>query len=637
MVKELVIGRKYYFKIKIPTPPTETQNNIAYIYLGAGSVKYRINNGSWQTSNSFQFLYNGTERRYKYDDGTLHNLVNSDVIEIYGRLTGKTIPTGFDFFNDLLLESAIENPIEIELDTLNCEPHVVSKTAGTNLLYVNTAYGVFREEQNVLTPSIIIEYDSVPNFNYVYIPSLSRYYFVTGITLVRYRIYRVDLKVDVLCTYDSDIRTQSAYITRCENTYDSKLVDERRPLNDLQWIRIEDADAYRTTNNAINCTFNVSDSSGYNFVVSHVGKATYSNAQIPSPTNASDLPPQALHSCGSLVGAVKFDDMVKLQNAIFKDDTKESFFISLIGYPFDVTSTTSYTSTAIQIGMEPIYVLDSNSLDFVEISQSAGLTLLNARYIRNFASNYLIIADFKIPQPHSGVESYLDYEPHSQIEIFVPFVGLVKVNGIDFWNKRILVYYGLDISSGYATAYVYNYDSRTILFSGSCQIGTKIPMSTSNAYENERQKQNNVSNLTLGLISGAVSVGIGALSSNPIGAVGGAIGGVLSVANAIKTYTNAENLIYDSGRVVFCSSETAYYSPYINKVYIRQVYHEPLPVTESVYKKLNGYPLRQYTSLSSITGYTECGDMHYTPSTYKFITKTEIDEIVSLAKNGIIL
>ena len=63
------------------------------------------------------------------------------------------------------------------------------------------------------------------------------------------------------------------------------------------------------------------------------------------------------------------------------------------------------------------------------------------------------------------------------------------------------------------------------------------------------------------------------------------------------------------------------------------------------YKERNGYPLRKYDALTktiggvtyTYTGYTEITQMHYTPSSYKYITTAEIDEIEKLAEEGIIL
>ena len=61
-----------------------------------------------------------------------------------------------------------------------------------------------------------------------------------------------------------------------------------------------------------------------------------------------------------------------------------------------------------------------------------------------------------------------------------------------------------------------------------------------------------------------------------------------------------------------------------------------MTIESTVYGKLQGYPANYYTSLSSITGYTEIGDIQFNASNND-IYNVEIDEIIALLKSGVIM
>lgn len=73
--------------------------------------------------------------------------------------------------------------------------------------------------------------------NYMYIPELSRYYFITSIATMRNDYYRLIGHVDVLSTYKTQIRSNNAIIRRQEHLYNKYLDDEEfKTLNKSQVI-----------------------------------------------------------------------------------------------------------------------------------------------------------------------------------------------------------------------------------------------------------------------------------------------------------------------------------------------------------------------------------------------------------------
>lgn len=96
------------------------------------------------------------------------------------------------------------------------------------LTEVGTIYGTFREPTSITDPSITIESGSVPNFNYVYIDSFKRYYYVTNITSIRKNLWQIDMSVDVLMSYKDAILQCPARVERNQFDYNSQLPDNRR-------------------------------------------------------------------------------------------------------------------------------------------------------------------------------------------------------------------------------------------------------------------------------------------------------------------------------------------------------------------------------------------------------------------------
>ena len=131
-----------------------------------------------------------------------------------------------------------EGSIEIILYKNSAEIHRVDKTDFITL--VNRLSGVLRDECSFTTPILTIQLDYIPNFNYVYIPSFSRYYYVTDIVSVRKNLWEISLSVDVLMTYKDGIRNLSAFVDRNESTYNPLLIDKKRIIE--QGVEIENVE-----------------------------------------------------------------------------------------------------------------------------------------------------------------------------------------------------------------------------------------------------------------------------------------------------------------------------------------------------------------------------------------------------------
>lgn len=102
--------------------------------------------------------------------------------------------------------------IKIKTFNFDGKPNEVNKTLQENEEYT----GVLNSTVNILEPVIRFRSNNVVTFNYVYIESLNRYYFVSEIRQDG-DICTVRLRVDVLFTYKDIILNSTATLTKSEN------------------------------------------------------------------------------------------------------------------------------------------------------------------------------------------------------------------------------------------------------------------------------------------------------------------------------------------------------------------------------------------------------------------------------------
>lgn len=112
----------------------------------------------------------------------------------------------------------------IKLYSNAASEETVDKSGSLSL--IDTLTGEFRGTINVISPIIQISATAratqakiLTQCNYVEIPSLGRFYYVTGITCVANDLYELELRVDVLMSWKSAILAQKVIVARNEKEY----------------------------------------------------------------------------------------------------------------------------------------------------------------------------------------------------------------------------------------------------------------------------------------------------------------------------------------------------------------------------------------------------------------------------------
>lgn len=94
---------------------------------------------------------------------------------------------------------------------------------------IATATGTLREGTSIIDPQILIESqldsDILGRVNYAYIQDFHRYYYINNIELDINGLWLFDMNVDVLMSYETQIRNQKAIVARQYEKYNMYLDD----------------------------------------------------------------------------------------------------------------------------------------------------------------------------------------------------------------------------------------------------------------------------------------------------------------------------------------------------------------------------------------------------------------------------
>lgn len=96
---------------------------------------------------------------------------------------------------------------------------------GKDLTTIATLEGSLKNESSIVDPVILVELSELTDFNYLEIPKFGRSYFVRDVISVRNNLAEIHCHVDVLESFQGEIKAQRAVIRRQENRWNLYLDD----------------------------------------------------------------------------------------------------------------------------------------------------------------------------------------------------------------------------------------------------------------------------------------------------------------------------------------------------------------------------------------------------------------------------
>lgn len=345
---------------------------------------------------------------------------------------------------------------------------------------------------------------------------------------------------------------------------------------------------------------------------------------------------------------------LKAVSTYFWDDGSDGFiskYINAVNNPIE---------SILSVGYMPVSVSDSSGSDSIFIG-NVNLTEQASDctgYTVDTTTRTITVGTLDIPEVYS---SFLDYQPYTNLSIFLPYIGFKTLPPNLFMGKTIKVEYAFDLITGACKALLSANGKFVLSFDGDCMI--KIPLTASNNSDVFMQRlrsavEAGVALASAGIGSMAITSGGGkhvvgeqmgrthkeaqlgramrrtstwneTVEREPTvynqhaygGAVSQVVGSGLDIAMAKHTYETYGG----------ASSATASVEPM--SVYI--VIDSPTVQYPSTYNHNCGKPCELSKYLSSLTGYTEVDngiDLSGIPC-----TEAERDEIHRLLVSGVYL
>ena len=516
------------------------------------------------------------------------------------------------------------NAFSVNLYKNTAENNRVDKT--NFLTSVGEVSGYLREETSIVNPVILIQYDKVIDFNYIYISTFNRYYFVTEVTSFRTNLWRLTLKCDVLMSYKDTILDYSCYISRNEYDFDNYIEDNYLPLkyNKEKEVELLYDDTYHygdiffsgicllinTIYSGTKDVININEI--HDSIFANISGSRYDITALE--TGSSNF-----RITGVITKNIK-ENLNKIIDSLINNSDLASYIINIFVYPVSFSNLNLGTSTT---NDTKLYVKDDNS----SITLEGDLPI---SYPSNSSFAPLHSAQFNIEPKFNN---YLDYEPYTKYELYLPFYGWLEVKSFDILNTTISVWYILSSDSNSGSIIVAKGDvltpSTEVIAEVQCQVGLEMPVNSSNKERVDRQKSANMLNTVVGTISGVGMTALGVATANPLligGGVAGTVGSITSgISKDMTMIPNAQSKVGDSYAGLFGD----------RCFRLRRTYSQLAIDDINKYAKYIGRPCQETRTLNDLFGYTIVGGVHV--ENLPTATENEKTEIESLLRKGVIL
>lgn len=290
-----------------------------------------------------------------------------------------------------------------------------------------------------------------------------------------------------------------------------------------------------------------------------------------------------------------------------------------------------YNPTKVQITLFSGWLWSNNFFDnFVKIFQnpmdaiialhviyatpiSSGSQNIAVGYLDSGVSSKVVTQQFSeincgtvnIPEYYGNA---VDYEPYTQVHVYLPFIGIVSIKPNDVIGKQLNIKYGIDALTGTCLATLTTIkDSSKIVcytFAGNCAV--QLPISGGNYAQ------------VITSLAGFLASGVGAVATgNPLMALGAG-------ASLLNTHLDVAH----SGAIGSNAGVMGIRKPYV--IITRKVAYET-----SNYFNFYGYPANKTIQLSACRGYTRVKSLHIDSITTA--TDNEKREIETLLKEGVVI
>lgn len=204
-------------------------------------------------------------------------------------------------------------------------------------------------------------------------------------------------------------------------------------------------------------------------------------------------------------------------------------------------------------------------------------------------------------------KNFLDYEPYTTAQLYIPYIGVVPVSTAEFMGHRISVKMIVDYTTGAGTAIVFKDDIPFIYRNG--VVGVSIPMTgnDSTSYANT-------------VIGNVVSGVVGGVTSIASGNIGGMVSSAEKLYSGFATGTNYQEASASSPSVATWQPQHCYF-----------IIDRPILNAPDNYGRTIGFACEKTGKLSDFKGFTVVSN----PEINFRCTDSERQYIVNMLQGGV--
>lgn len=206
-------------------------------------------------------------------------------------------------------------------------------------------------------------------------------------------------------------------------------------------------------------------------------------------------------------------------------------------------------------------------------------------------------------------KNFLDYEPYTTAQLYIPYIGVVPVSTAEFMGHRISVKMIVDYTTGAGTAIVFKDDIPFIYRNG--VVGVSIPMTGNDSAS--------YANTVIGNVVGGAVSGVSSIAS---GNIGGVISSAEKIYSGFATGTNYQEASASSPSVATWQPQKCYF-----------IIDRPILNVPDNYGRTVGYACEQTGKLSDFTGFTVVSN----PEISFKCTETEKTMLSQLLTTGVFI
>ena len=334
---------------------------------------------------------------------------------------------------------------------------------------------VFKEGSDLINPTILLNLgyglDYYNNKNYMVWEmdvNTKFYYWITGVKAVHNGIYEISLELDHLATYRTDIGNYYAFVTRCSDPNKYNIFDNDNiisPTNKISQVFRAKVDTYFKYNNRYADDHGEFDGGPTVFTVYGKDGVHY----YLSLRNPQDISNDLMDE----------NDLWDTFDNALSDPAK--YIKSMMMMP--ITDLTNYSSGAVQT----VKVGNISRPVRSTVAVNNANRYWNKDFRINIWTNNLLFGTYS--------NYYKDYRLYNnnftQVQLLVPFVGVINCPQETLSYQFIRVYYAIDIITGTGECVVcasntsgdvpLNLTNDFIINRSSVQIGANVPFATSNS------------------------------------------------------------------------------------------------------------------------------------------------------------